>query len=162
MSIMLKLEKRKDAIDQERLTDLKLLLSKTFDFYSKKLINTTFISQYKILRTLLHRLHKTIDFSHVLANNDTVIDINKNYHAIFHIGITRPLKFWVSHFWGIILAPRIPFLLGMMMGRMSVPPPPRPLLCGIMDNIHEILLMMLVPCLFSLLVQELDTFRHSA
>jgi len=72
MSVMLKLEKRKDAINLERLTDLEFLLSKTFDFYSKKLIVTTFIGQYKILRTLLHRLHESIDFSHVLANDDTV------------------------------------------------------------------------------------------
>ena len=82
---MLKLEKRKDVNNQERLTDLKFLLSKTFDFYSKKLIDTTFIGQYKILRTLLHRLHESINFSHVLANDDTVVNINKNYHAIFHI-----------------------------------------------------------------------------
>ena len=82
---MLKLEKRQDAINQERLTDLKFLLSNLFDLYPKKLISATSIGKHEILRALLHGSHEFIDFSHVFANNDAIIDIDKNYHAIFHV-----------------------------------------------------------------------------
>jgi len=82
---MLKLEERKDAINQERLTDLKFLLSKTFDFYSKNFINAAFISKHKILRALLHGSHEFIDFSHVVATDDAIVGIHENHHAIFHV-----------------------------------------------------------------------------
>ncbi len=82
---MLKLEERKDAINQERLTDLKFLLAKRFDVYSEKLINAAFTGKHKILRALLHGSHEFIDFSHVLANDDAIVNIHKNHHAIFHV-----------------------------------------------------------------------------
>jgi len=82
---MLKLKESKDAINQERLTDLKFLLAKRFDVYSEKLINAAFTGKHKILRALLHGSHEFIDFSHVLANDDAIVNIHKNHHAIFHV-----------------------------------------------------------------------------
>ena len=64
-----------------RLTDLKFLLSKTFDFYSEKLINAAFIGKHEILRALLHGSHEFINFSHVLANDDAIIEIHENHNA---------------------------------------------------------------------------------
>ena len=82
---MINSEERKDAINQERLTNLKFLLSKTFDFYSEKLINAAFIGKHKILRSLLHGLHEFVNISHVFANDDAIADIHENHHAIFHV-----------------------------------------------------------------------------
>jgi hypothetical protein len=43
------------------------------------------IGEHKILRTLLHGTHKFIDFSHVFADDDAIVDIDEDYHAVLHV-----------------------------------------------------------------------------
>jgi hypothetical protein len=60
--IVLKLNEVQDAVKKKRLANLKFLFSKT-------------LSQQKNLWPLLRGKEKIVDFSNVLANNNTVVNL---------------------------------------------------------------------------------------
>ena len=50
------------------------------DFDTKKIIDISLLSQYKVFRFVFHWLHKIININNLWSNNNAVIDVSQDNH----------------------------------------------------------------------------------